>query len=36
LLLRKQKGAPSKMNPWHSFRAIGISTDGVKPALKAA
>jgi hypothetical protein len=36
LLLRKRKGAPPKMNPWHSFRAIGILTDGVKPALKAA
>ena len=36
LLLRKRKGAPSKGNPWHSFRAIGISTDGVLPALKTA
>jgi len=32
LLLRKRKGAPSKMNPWRSFRAIGISTDGLLTA----
>ena len=36
LLLRKRKGALSKGNPWHSFRAIGISMDGMLPALKTA
>jgi hypothetical protein len=36
LLLRKRKGAPSKMDPWRSFRAIGISADGVLPELKIA
>ena len=35
-LLRKRKGTPSKMNPWHSFGAIGILTDAVQPAFKAA
>jgi hypothetical protein len=36
VLLRKRKGAPSKGNPWHSFRTIGILPDEASLVLNAA